>query len=180
METRGDTECSVGIEMARPAASAAVAEKPSVALPDGQHTVRRSAFTADVTLESLRGELVAFAAARDWDQFHSPRNLALAMVGEVGEVAEVFQWKSDADSPAGLGNWKDAKLVHLGEELADVLLYLVRLADRCRIDLAAAARRKVVVNGLKYPADRVRGSSAKYDEYRAGHKAGKAAVNGGQ
>ena len=110
--------------------------------------------------------MAAFAAARDWDQFHSPRNLVLAMVGEVGELAEMFQWKPDGSCPPGLAGWKDEKLVHLGEEMADVLLYLVRLADRCGIDLPMAAARKLQINGIKYPAETVRGRSEKYNEYK--------------
>ena len=96
----------------------------------------------------------------------TPRNLVLAMVGEVGELAEIFQWKPDGSCPPGLGCWKDEKLVHLGEEMADVLLYLLRLADRCGIDLPMAAQRKLQINGIKYPASKVRGRSKKYNEYK--------------
>ena len=113
----------------------------------------------------LRERLRDFAKERDWDQFHTPRNICLALVGEVGELAECFQWKGDAGAAAGLPGWEDAKREHLGEELADVLLYLVRLADKCDIDLAAAADRKLAKNAAKYPAAKVRGSSLKYNEY---------------
>ena len=92
-----------------------------------------------MTLESLRRQLAAFALVRDWDQFHSPRNLALALVGEVGELCEIFQWRGDAGCGPGLPGWTDADKTHLGEEMADVLLYLVRMADRCGVDLGAAA-----------------------------------------
>lgn len=88
------------------------------------------------------------------------------MVGEVGELAEIFQWKPDGSCPPGLSGWKDDKLVHLGEEMADVLLYLLRLADRCGIDLPMAAARKLQINGIKYPAEIVLGKSKKYNEYK--------------
>ena len=116
-----------------------------------------------VTLDSLRATIGRFAEERDWDQFHQPRNLLLALVGEVGELAEIFQWKGETE--CGLPGWSDREREHLGEELSDVLLYLVRLADRCGIDLAAAAERKMGLNRQKYPADLARGSSAKYTAY---------------
>ena len=119
-----------------------------------------------VTLESLRRQLAAFALVRDWDQFHSPRNLALALVGEVGELCEIFQWRGDAGCGPGLPGWTDADKTHLGEEMADVLLYLVRMADRCGVDLGAAAEAKLEKNARKYPADRARGSAAKYTAYQ--------------
>lgn len=122
-------------------------------------------FSAAPNLEELRGSLAAFAAARDWDQFHTPRSLALALTGEVGELCECFQWRCDAACAPGLPGWTDADRTHLGEEMADVLMYLVRLADRSGIDLPAACAAKLERNGQKYPADRCRGSSAKYTSY---------------
>ncbi|KAL1530225.1 hypothetical protein AB1Y20_001140 [Prymnesium parvum] len=121
------------------------------------------------SLETLRRQLRGFAAAREWDQFHTPRNLALAMVGEVGEVCELFQWK--AETRPGLPDWSERERLRLGEELSDVLMYLVRLADKCDIDLPAAVKRKLERNDEKYPADRVRGSSKKYSEYESAHTA---------
>lgn len=135
-------------------------------IPDGRPTIRQKTFDSNKTLESLRNDLADFATQREWDQFHSPRNLVLAMMGEVGEIAECFQWKGDGKCTSGLDEWKDDKLVHLGEELSDVLLYLIRLADKCNIDLAAAAQRKLHINGLKYPAHAVKGRSEKYTEYK--------------
>ena len=123
-------------------------------------------FSAAPNLEELRGSLAAFAAARDWDQFHTPRSLALALTGEVGELCECFQWRGDAACAPGLPGWTDADRTHLGEEMADVLMYLVRLADRSGIDLPAACAAKLERNGQKYPADRCRGSSAKYTSYK--------------
>lgn len=120
---------------------------------------------ASADLRSLRDDLRAFAAARDWDQFHTPRNLALALTGEVGELCECFQWKGDAGCEVGLPGWPEAKRTHLGEELSDCLLYLVRLSDKCGIDLPAAASAKLARNAAKYPAELVRGSAKKYTDY---------------
>ncbi|KAK6238812.1 hypothetical protein QUC31_004281 [Theobroma cacao] len=105
-----------------------------------------------VSLDLLKQKMANFAKERDWDQFHSPRNLLLALVGEVGELSEIFQWKGEV--PKGLPDWKEEEKVHLGEELSDVLLYLVRLSDICGIDLAKAALRKVELNAIKYPASK--------------------------
>ena len=120
---------------------------------------------SQVTLESLRKELAIFAKRRDWDQFHTPRNLLCAMVGEVGELSEIFQWKGPVEP--GCPKFTPREREHLGEELSDVLLYLVRLADRCHIDLSAAVLDKLSKNAEKYPAEKVKGSSKKYDEYRS-------------
>jgi dCTP diphosphatase len=110
-------------------------------------------------LRDLRDELRAFAAARDWDQFHSPRNLATALAVEAAELLEPFQWLTEEQSRSLPPETRAA----VEEELADVLLYLVRLADQLDVDLAAAARAKIVRNGEKYPVDKSRGSSRKYD-----------------
>ena len=126
---------------------------------------RTFAFDRAVTLESLRQDQAAFAAARDWDQFHTPRNVLLAMVGEVGELSELFQWRGDAGCGVDLPSWSDADKTHLGEEMADVLLYLVRLADRCGVDLPAVAKAKLAKNEAKYPAEKCFGSAAKYTAY---------------
>lgn len=106
----------------------------------------------NVTLKDLQKKMADFSRERDWDQFHSPRNLLLALVGEVGELSEIFQWKGEV--PKGLPDWDEADKEHLGEELSDVLLYLVRLADICGVDLGDAALRKIKKNGLKYPVQR--------------------------
>ena len=120
---------------------------------------------ADTLLE-LRDELRAFAAARDWDQFHAPKNLAMALMVEAAELAEHFQWLT-ADESGRLGARAKAEVM---DELADVLIYLVRLADKLDIDLARATRRKMAKNRAKYPAARVRGSAQKYTAYRRGGK----------
>ncbi|GAB2221725.1 hypothetical protein Droror1_Dr00012911 [Drosera rotundifolia] len=114
---------------------------------------------ATVTLEELKMKMAEFARERDWDKFHSPRNLLLAMIGEVGELSEIFQWKGEV--PRGLPDWKEEEKQHLGEELSDVLLYLVRLSDICGVDLGKAALRKMELNAIKYPVHLSKGSSKK-------------------
>ncbi len=112
-------------------------------------------------LEELKERLRVFVAERDWDQFHSPKNLAMALSVEAAELAELFQWLTEAESAT-----LDAeRRRHAAEELADVLVYLVRIADRLDIDLLQAAGEKLESNALKYPAERVRGQARKYDEY---------------
>jgi len=110
-------------------------------------------------LRDLRDALRAFAAERDWDQFHSPRNLATALAVEAAELLEPFQWLTEEQSRALPAETRAA----VEEELADVLLYLIRLADKLDVDLAAAARAKILKNAEKYPVDKSRGSSRKYD-----------------
>jgi dCTP diphosphatase len=112
------------------------------------------------SLEELRDALRRFAAERDWDQFHFPKNLAIALSVEAAELLEHFQWLPDLES-AVLPAETRAKI---REELADVLLYLVRLADKLDIDLAAAAVDKLSVNAQKYPVDKARGTSKKYTD----------------
>eukprot|EP00252_Welwitschia_mirabilis_P009837 TRINITY_DN22711_c0_g1_i1.p1 TRINITY_DN22711_c0_g1~~TRINITY_DN22711_c0_g1_i1.p1 ORF type:complete len:138 (+),score=29.92 TRINITY_DN22711_c0_g1_i1:60-473(+) len=104
---------------------------------------------SDVSLKQLQYLLAEFARVRNWDQYHSPRNLLLALVGEVGELSEIFQWKGEV--ARGLPNWNSSDKEHLGEELSDVLLYLVRLADICGLDLGQAALKKLLKNAQKYP-----------------------------
>ena len=109
----------------------------------------------------LRDKLRAFAAARDWDQFHSPKNLSMALMVEVAELMEHFQWLTEAQSLAITAENKHA----VSEELADILLYLVRLADKLEVDLRQAALDKLEKNAVKYPVEQVRGSAKKYSDY---------------
>ena len=111
-------------------------------------------------LESLRSKLRLFAEERDWDKFHSPKNLAAALSVEAAELLEHFQWLTESES-ASLPN---EKRVEVSEELADVLLYLIRLADRLDIDLIHAAEQKLLKNAEKYPVGKSKGKSAKYTE----------------
>jgi len=120
-------------------------------------------FSSSPNLEDIRTKLADFSNERNWNKHHSPRNLLLAMVGEVGELAEIFQWKSECKD--GLPDWTPAERMHLGEELSDVLIYLIRLADKCQVNLPEEVLRKIKMNGVKYPANRVNGSAKKYTAY---------------
>lgn len=103
-----------------------------------------------LNLTPLQAQLRAFAQARGWEPHHTPRNLLLALVGEVGELAEILQWRSDAGL-ATLAQEDPAEWVHLGEELADVQIYLARLADVLGVDMTAAVTDKLAKNARKYP-----------------------------
>lgn len=111
-------------------------------------------------LHQLRDQLRTFAAEREWDQFHSPKNLAMALSVEASELLEHFQWKSETES-ANLTREERQAVAH---EAADVLLYLIRIADKLGIDLIEAAQGKMVLNAEKYPVEKARGSNRKYDE----------------
>jgi len=108
----------------------------------------------------LRDQLRAFAAERDWDQFHSPKNLSAALAVEAAELLEIFQWLTEAQSrelPA-------ETLASVKEEVADVLLYLIRISDKLGIDPIAAAQDKLLLNAKKYPSAAARGTATKYDK----------------
>ena len=102
-----------------------------------------------------------FAIDRDWVQFHSPKNLAMALSAEAGELIEHFQWLTEEQS----SNLDDKQLNAIQEEIADVFIYLIKLSDKLNIDLLEAARHKIDINHKKYPVDKVKGSSRKYTEY---------------
>ena len=112
------------------------------------------------SLTALSEQLDKFAAERDWDQFHNPKNLAMALAGEAGELVEHFQWLTfdeAANLPAAARN-------EVALECADVLLFLLRLADKLEIDLAAAAEKKLALNAKKYPVAKSRGRATKYNK----------------
>lgn len=113
-------------------------------------------------IDEFASRLAQFAADRDWEQFHSPKNISMALSVEVAEIVEHFQWLTEQQSRE-LDRDKQAEV---SEELADAFIYLVRLADQLDIDLLAAADQKLQTNEVKYPADRVRGSSKKYTQYK--------------
>ncbi len=115
-------------------------------------------------LEQLKIRLREFAAERDWDQFHSPKNLSMALIGEAAELVEHFQWQTQAQS----NSVSEEQLSEIELELADILLYLVRLADKLNVDLLRAAFKKIDINAQKYPAHIVRGKSDKYTAYGNG------------
>ena len=112
-------------------------------------------------LRELQQRLAAFAAERDWQQFHSPKNLAMALSVEVAELVEQFQWLTEEQSRA----LDAARYQRVRLELADVFIYLLRIADALDVDLAQAADDKIALNERKYPVERVRGDARKYDEY---------------
>ena len=106
-------------------------------------------------LAELASELREFAKDRDWEQFHSPKNLSMALAVEAAELMEIFQWRSGDEDLAS------EELASAGAEVADILIYLTRFADVAGINLTAAVTEKLIDNGRRYPADEVRGSSAK-------------------
>ena len=112
-------------------------------------------------LEAIRNRLREFSDARDWDQFHSPKNLSMALSVEVSELVECFQWLTEDQSRS----LTDEQLSDISDEIADVQLYLVLLADKLGIDISLAVDQKIKKNEEKYPADIVKGSSKKYDQY---------------
>ncbi len=112
-------------------------------------------------MEDLRSAIGAFIAERDWEQFHIPKNLAMALSVEVAEIVEHFQWLTEEQSrnlPAG-------KLAEVREEIGDVMIYLTELADKLGIDPVEAAKAKLEINRGKYPTDLVKGKASKYTEY---------------
>jgi len=113
------------------------------------------------SIETLKEILREFAREREWDQFHTPKNLSMALIAEAAELVEHFQWV-DGNSSHLL---EEKVRPSVEEEIADIFIYLVRIADKLDIDLYAAAERKIAINAVKYPADRVRGSARKYTEY---------------
>ncbi|MBW8078135.1 MAG: nucleotide pyrophosphohydrolase [Gallionella sp.] len=127
---------------------------------EGKHSKRAPQSNAPDALKVLRSALRRFAAQRDWDQFHLPKNLAIALSVEASELLEHFQWMPDRKSAA----LPPGKRAEVREELADVLLYLIRLADKLDIDLVSAAVDKMALNAKKYPVDKARGSNKKYTD----------------
>lgn len=111
-------------------------------------------------IKELQALLRDFATERDWEQFHSPKNLATALSVEASELLEHFQWLSEQQSR----ELPEVKLAAVAEEVADVLLYLLQLADKLAIDPLDAARKKLRVNAAKYPVDLAKGSSKKYSD----------------
>ncbi len=113
-------------------------------------------------LNDIKQRLRDFAEARDWDQFHSPKNLSMALMAEAGELLEHFQWLTEAQS----SDLSPEVREQVAQEIADVQVYLVRLADKLDIDILEAVDRKMEVNEQKYPAEQVRGRAEKYTAYR--------------
>jgi dCTP diphosphatase len=114
------------------------------------------------SLQGLSQRLKAFARKRDWEQFHSPKNLSMALIAEAAELVEHFQWLTEEQSY----RLPPEKLDEVAMEMADILIFLVRCAERLDIDLVAAANRKIAVNEQRYPADKVRGDARRAAEYQ--------------
>ena len=113
-------------------------------------------------MKEIRQELAEFVKEREWEQFHSPKNLAMALSVEASELLEIFQWKTEEESK----KLSPEEIEHLKEEIADVFLYLINLASKYEIDIIEASHAKMVQNRKKYPADLARGKSDKYDAYK--------------
>ena len=111
-------------------------------------------------MKELTKKIRAFSQKRDWEQFHSPKNLAMALSVEVAEIVEHFQWLTQAES----NNLDPVKLAAIKEEIADVMIYLTRLADRLGIDPVQAAAEKMRLNEKKYPVEKAKGNAAKYTD----------------
>jgi len=112
-------------------------------------------------IQDLSQRLADFARVRDWEQFHSPKNLAMALAGEAGELLEHFQWLSEAQSKELAPDKREAVAL----ELADILIYLLRLGERLDVDVLDAAYRKMAINESRYPAHKVKGDARRADEY---------------
>ncbi|MFQ6398968.1 nucleotide pyrophosphohydrolase [Nocardia sp. KC 131] len=115
-----------------------------------------------MAIDRLQRMLVEFAAEREWERFHTPKNLVMALIGEVGELSELFQWLTAEESAMITHDAVGRSRVE--EEIADVFLYLLRLADVLGIDLQAAAEAKILTNGKRYPPDKARGRAVKYSD----------------
>lgn len=112
-------------------------------------------------LKQLAIRLRQFADERDWDQYHSPKNLSMALIVEAAELVEHFQWLTEAQSQTLAPD----KLNQVAEELADIQIYLVRIADKLGVDLCDAVDKKIQANAEKYPVEKARGSAKKYNEF---------------
>lgn len=162
MATNGKEACGLNGEETK--VNGVATEGCSHSKQQNGQTGRRFNFSPEPTMEDIRQMQAEFTEERDWNKFHQPRNLLMAMVGEVGEVAELFQWRGEVAE--GLPDWTEAERENLAHELSDVLIYLVELAEKCRVDLPQAVLKKMALNKLKYPASKVHGSAKKYTEYK--------------
>ncbi len=111
-------------------------------------------------LEAIKTRLQEFAQARDWDQFHSPKNFAMALIVECAELVEHFQWLTDEQSK----NLSAETLDEVSLEMADIMMYLIRLADKLDVDLLQVVDRKIGLNAIKYPVEKSKGVATKYNK----------------
>jgi NTP pyrophosphatase (non-canonical NTP hydrolase) len=112
-------------------------------------------------VNDIKQRVRKFVADRDWQQFNTPKNLSMALIAEAGELVEHFQWLTDEQSK----NLNHDQLKAVSHELADIFIYLIRLADELNIDLLKASNEKILINNKKYPAEKVKGSANKYTYY---------------
>ncbi len=112
-----------------------------------------------MTIASLQRQYRQFVAEREWEQFQSPKNLVMALAGETGELTEIFQWLTEEQSSAVMGD--ESRAAQVRDELADVFAYLIRLADVLGVDLEQAFAEKMIKNAHRYPIETARGSAAK-------------------
>jgi dCTP diphosphatase len=116
---------------------------------------------AESDFDRIRKQVRQFVVERDWDQFHSPKNLSMALIVEAAELVEHFQWLTEEQS----AKLSPEKLAEVEQELADIQVYLISLAEKLKVDLVAAVDRKLVLNAQKYPVEKARGNSKKYTEH---------------
>ncbi len=114
------------------------------------------------TVAEIKSRVLAFAKERDWEQFHAPKNLSMALAAEAGELMEHFLWASSEESRESMND--PAKRAKIEEELSDVIIYALEFANMTGIDVAAAIERKMAANAAKYPVEKAKGRSVKYDE----------------
>ncbi|OGW33251.1 MAG: nucleotide pyrophosphohydrolase [Nitrospirae bacterium GWC2_42_7] len=115
-----------------------------------------------MNLDEIRKKLATFAQARNWDQFHSPKNLSMALATEAAELLEIFQWLTDEQSRKVVRNKKE--MAQIRQEIADVMIYLVRLADKLNIDIGKAVLEKIELNEKKYPVELSKNNATKYNK----------------
>ena len=115
-----------------------------------------------MTIASLQLQFRQFVAERDWEQFHNPKNLVMALAGEVGELTEIFQWLTQEESAAAMDD--EGRAGQIRDELADVFAYLIRLADVLGVDLERAFTDKMIKNAHKYPVETAKSSAAKHTD----------------
>ena len=113
-------------------------------------------------IENLQSRIQAFSEARDWDQFHTPKNLIMATTAEIGELSELLQWKSDSEAAEFLAS-KEGK-ERISEEIADVAIYLIRLCQKLDLNFIEIIKQKIEQNNLKYPIEKSKGSAKKYTD----------------
>jgi dCTP diphosphatase len=118
---------------------------------------------SDPSIEELQARLRDFAARRNWEKFHTPKNLVMALAGEMGELIEIFQWLTPEEATELMMNEKKSDQVR--QELADIFGYLIRLADKLDVDLSNALSQKIRTNEAKYPVEKSRGVATKYTEF---------------